>query len=182
MAKGVFMNSERKFKLLENDYFIRILGAEDEETLQHLCERCMDYYEIVEGRLPEKDAGHEILNDLPPAKEFKDKHVLGCFNENNILIAVIDIIADYPDQGEWIIGLLMIDPKERGRGLGKVLHEFIKSYVLMHKADKLRIGVVLENIKAYSFWKSLGYYKIKRVNMRCGNKDNDVVVMNLLLS
>ena len=173
------MNIESKFKLLENDYFIKLLGTEDEEIVQHLCERCIDYYEIVEGSLPEKDAGLEILNDLPPGWESKDKHVFGCFNEHNLLIAVIDIIADYPHKGEWIIGLLMIDPKERGKGLGRVLHEFIKDYVLMYKADKLRIGVVQENTNATGFWKSLGYDEIKRVNMRNGIKDNVVVVMNL---
>ena len=173
------MNSESKFKLLENDYFIKMLHVEDATIVQHLCERCIDYFEIVEGRLPEKEAGLDILNDLPPEKESKDKRVFGCFNEHHFLIAVIDILADYPDKGEWIIGLLMIDPKERGKGLGKVLHEFIKDYVLMYKADKLRIGVAQENTKVYSFWKSLGYDEIKRVNMRYGNKDNVVVVMNL---
>lgn len=80
-----------------------------------------------------------------------------------------------------MIGLLMIDPKERGKGLGKVLHKFIKDYVLMHKADKLRIGVVEENTNATGFWKSLGYDEIKRVNMSYGYKDNVVVVMNLQL-
>jgi GNAT superfamily N-acetyltransferase len=175
------MNSESKFKLLENDYFIRTLHVEDEKILQHLCERCIDYYEIVEGRLPEKDAGYEILKDLPTGWDLKDKRVFGCFNENNLLIAVIDILADYPDKGEWIIGLLMIDPIERGKGLGKLLHEFIKDYVLKYKADKLRIGVVEDNTRATSFWKSLGYYEIKRVNIQYGNKDHVVVVMNLPL-
>lgn len=175
------MNIESKFKLLENNYYIKLLGAVDEEILQHLCESCIDYYEIVEGRPPEKNAGHEILNELPPGWESKDKRVFGCFNELNLLTAVIDILADYPNKGEWMIGLLMIHPKERGTGLGKVLHEFIKDYVLMYKAHKLRIGVILENTNAIGFWKSLGYDEIKRVNMSYGYKDNVVVVMNLQL-
>jgi GNAT superfamily N-acetyltransferase len=175
------MNSEYKFKLLENNYFIRILHVEDEKILQHLCERCIDYYEIIEGRLPEKDSGYEILKDLPPGWDPKDKRVFGCFNEHDSLIAVIDLLADYPVKSEWIIGLLMINPSERGKGLGKLLHEFIKDYVLKHKADKLRIGVVEDNTTATSFWKSLGYHEIKRVNMSYGNKDHVVVVMNLPL-
>jgi GNAT superfamily N-acetyltransferase len=175
------MNTQNKFKHLQNNYSIRQLHIEDEPLIQHLCERCLDFFEIVEGRFPEKDAGLEILNDLPPGWEPKDKQVFGCFNEHNLLVAVIDILANYPDKGEWIIGLLMIDPKERRQGLGRLLHEFIKDYVLNNKAHKLRIGVVLENTKAYSFWKSLGYYEIKRVNMKYGIKEHVVAVMNLSL-
>jgi GNAT superfamily N-acetyltransferase len=175
------MNSQSKIKILDNNYFIRMLHVEDETILQHLCESCLDYFEIVEGRFPEKDAGREILNDLPPGWTFKDKRIFGCFNEQDSLIGVIDILADYPDKGEWIIGLMMIDPSERGKGLGKLLHEFIKDYVLKYKADKLRIGVVEENTKAAVFWKSLGYFEVKRVNMSYGNKDHVVVVMNLRL-
>lgn len=173
------MNSESKLTRLENNYSIRILDIEDEYIIQHLCERSIDYFEIVEGRHPEKKAGLDILIDLPPGWEPKDKQVFGCFNENNLLVAVIDILANYPDKGEWIIGLLLIDPKERRQGLGKLLHKFIKDYALMSMADKLRIGVVEENAKAYAFWKDLGYHEVKRVNMTYGNKNHVVVVMNL---
>jgi GNAT superfamily N-acetyltransferase len=175
------MNSVIKIKLPTKDYSIRVLRSQDEEIVQLLCERCLDYFEIVEGRPPEKDAGHEILNDLPEGKDFKDKHVFGCFNESDKLIAVVDIIEDYPVKGEWIIGLLMIDPEERGKGLGKALHEYIRDYVLVNGADKLRIGVVEGNEKAYRFWSALGYYEVKRITMKNGNKDNIVVVMNLLV-
>lgn len=175
------MSLESKPIHLKNGYSIRVLRIEDEQLLQHLCERCTDYFEIIEGRFPEKDASLEIIRDLPPGWEPKNKHVFGCFNEQNLLIAVMDILADYPVKDEWIIGLLMIDPTERKRGLGKLLHKFIMDYALKNKADKLRIGVALENTKAYSFWKSLGYYEIKKVDMTYGNKDHVVVVMNLSL-
>lgn len=175
------MNSKYKLDHLKNDYSIRMLNIEDEEIIQHLFESCIDYFEIVEGRHPEKGAALELLKDLPPGWESKDKRVFGCFNEHKALVALIDILADYPVKGEWIIGLLMIDPEKRGQGLGRLLHEFIKDYALINNADKLRIGVVKENTKAYAFWKGLGYDEVKKANMRYGNKDHVVVVMNLLI-
>lgn len=175
------MKLSGEIRLSNQNYSIKALHVKDEEIVQHLCEKCLDYFEVVEGGLPGKEAGHAILNDLPPDKSYSDKHVFGCFNEGGTLIAIVDIVSDYPSKGEWIIGLLMIDIAERGKGLGKTLHEYAKDYALMYGANKLRIGVVEENRKAYSFWSSLGYHEIKKVNMKNGNKDNTVVVMNLLV-
>jgi len=32
-------------------------------------------------------------------------------------------VRDYQIISEWTIGLLLLEPKERGRGLGTVIHE-----------------------------------------------------------
>ena len=111
----------------QHEYNIRLLSGDDEIDVQALCERCSDFSELIEGRPPEKDAGKSILFDLPPDKELKDKYVFGVYKENDILIAVIDIIKDYKIAGEWMIGLLMIDPSERGNSLGRKLHDLIKT-------------------------------------------------------
>lgn len=165
---------------IEN-YFLKLLTLQDEYTLQLLCERCSDYYSIVEGTFPDKNASLDILRDLPPNKSYDDKFVFGIFNDNARLVGVIDLVRNYPVEGEWIIGLLMIDPIERGKGLGKEVHNRIKEWALKSKAEKLRIGVVEDNEEAYHFWSKLGYLEIKRTNMRFGNKDKVVIIMNYQL-
>lgn len=162
-------------------YFMKRLTAEDENSLQELCGRCSDYYTVVEGRSPSKDAAHEILTELPPNKEYKDKFVVGVCNQNAELVGVIDVVRDYPEMGEWMIGLLMIDPAERNNGLGRRIHRHLVEGVSRLKGDKLRIGVVEDNHGAYCFWRKLGYEEIKRVNMKVGDKENVVIVMNYKL-
>jgi len=54
------MSFDRKIKCGSSEYLIKELSSEDGDSLQKLCERCADYYEIVEGRLPLKSAGYEI--------------------------------------------------------------------------------------------------------------------------
>ena len=111
----------------------------------------------------------------------KDKYVFGVYNENNILVAVIDMIKDYKAVGEWMLGLLMIDPSERGNSLGRKLHDLIKNWVLEEHGSVLRIGVVKDNIRGYKFWCEMGYAEVDRVNRTYGLKEHIVIVMNLVL-
>ena len=166
---------------LDNEYSIKILSKEDENKVQELCEKCSDFFMLIEGRLPEKNAGYEILNDLPPKKELKDKYVFGVYKDSTYLVAVVDFVKDYKIIGEWLIGLLMIDPSERGKGLGERIHDFLKNTVMEFHAHKLRIGVVEENHRAYNFWIGLGYIEVNRVNVKYGNNHQTVIVMNYFL-
>jgi GNAT superfamily N-acetyltransferase len=161
-----------------NDYTVKLLSCNDENSVQALCERCCDFSLLIEGRLPEKDAGHEILFDLPPDKDLKDKYVFGIYKENDYIIAVIDLIKDYKVPGEWTLGLMMIDPDERGNGLGRKLHEFVKAWVSESQGRVLRIGVVEENYRAHKFWIEMGYSEVDRVKAKYGNKEHIVIFMN----
>ncbi len=167
-------------KIGQHEYNIRLLSGDDEIDVQDLCERCSDFFELTEGRPPEKDAGKSILFDLPPGKAMKDKFVFGVYKKN-VLIAVIDMVKDYKATGEWIIGLLMLDPNERGNNLGRKLHDYIKGWVLEEHGRALRIGVVDDNHRGYKFWCKMGYIEVDRVKMAYGNKEHTVKVMNLFL-
>jgi ribosomal protein S18 acetylase RimI-like enzyme len=173
------MLQEYKINIGNNEYTIRLLSCVDEFSVQALCERCSDFSMLIEGRLPENYAGHEILFDLPPNKDLKDKFVFGAYKENDFLIAIIDLVKDYKVNGEWTLGLMMIDPNERGNGLGRRLHEFAKALVLESKGKSLRIGVVEENKRAYKFWVEMGYTEVNRVKAKYGNKEHVIIVMNL---
>jgi ribosomal protein S18 acetylase RimI-like enzyme len=172
-------NMDVKILNSQKEYSIRILNIGDENIVQVLCEQCPDYFKIVKNEKPGKDAGHEILTDLPPGKNLSDKFVFGFFNADGKLIAVADVVRGWKDEDEWTIGLLLIHPAERGRGLGKTIHEFIKNFAKTNDAVKLRIGVVEQNIKAINFWTKQGYQKIERVKRKYGNNDSLVIIMGL---
>jgi len=164
----------------KHEYNIRLLSGDDETDVQNLCERCSDFFELSEGRPPEKEAGKNLLFDLPPGKTMKDKFVFGVYKKN-VLIAIIDMVKDYKATGEWIIGLFMLDPKERGKSLGRKLHDSIKDWVLEEHGRALRIGVLEDNLRGYQFWCKMGYIEVDCVKMTYGNKEHNVKVMNLFL-
>ncbi|MCT4594548.1 MAG: GNAT family N-acetyltransferase [Anaeromicrobium sp.] len=175
------MDFKSKVVLNDEDYIIKIINSDYEDILQQLCERCSDYFQIERDDCPSINEGYEILNMLPPDKKYSDKFVFGVFNKKSYLVGVVDIVKDYPVKGEYMLGLMLIDPIERGRGLGKKLHHFLIEWSINLEADKLRIGVVEKNYKAYEFWKSRGYEEVKRTKLKHGNKENNVIVMNYLI-
>jgi GNAT superfamily N-acetyltransferase len=119
--------------------------------------------------------------DLPPEKTLKDKYSYGVF-ENSSLIAAIDVVSDYPEKGEWIIGLLLIHPKARNIGLGKRIHDIVKKVAKNKGAEKLRIGVVKQNINALTYWNKIGYKQIEIIPpKKIGIIESKVVVMNYKL-
>jgi GNAT superfamily N-acetyltransferase len=44
-----------------------------------------------------------------------------------------------------MIGLLLIDPAERGKGLGKRVHELLTEWAIKLGAKSFRIGVIENN-------------------------------------
>lgn len=161
-----------------DSYIIREMNEKDEAAIQDLCERCFEFNILTEGQMPGEKAGYEILNDLPPGKELKDKKVLGVYDED-LLVAVVEMVKDYKVPGEWIIGLFMIDPVRRGNNLGSAIHNYIREFVALNGGSLLRIGVIEKNAKGLNFWKKLGYREVERKEQTFGKKEHTVIVMNL---
>ena len=162
----------------EEYYEIRLLGARNEAELQDLCERCHEFALLTEGQMPGPKAGFDILNDLPPGKEVEDKRVFGVYDKEQ-LVGVVEMVKDYKTAGEWIIGLLLVDPARRGMNLGGAIHDYIKDYVSLNGGYLLRIGVIEENARGLNFWKRLGYKEVERKQQTFGKKNHTVIVMNL---
>ena len=166
---------------LQDGYKSKVLTVENIKLVELLCEKCSDYYILHDGILPSTEEAKEIFTAIPPNKSYDDKFVLGIFNYNNELIGIVDIVKDFPIIGEWMLGLMLIEPKARGNGLGKVVHESLVKWAKNLGAKSFRIGVIEENCKGINFWNNLGYKKIKEVNMDFKAKKHVVNVMRLKL-
>lgn len=165
---------------LANGYKITQLYKQDIDTVEELCNKCSDYYILSGGALPTKDDVSALFTELPPNKNLEDKILLGVYKSNK-LIGIIDIIRDYPIKSEWTIGLLLLEPEERGKGLGAIIHEALIKRARHLGAKRFSIGVIEDNNKAFSFWSKLGYEKIRDINMDIGSKKQEVKLMRLEL-
>jgi len=164
---------------LINGYKINLIGIDKHEIIEKLCEKCSDYYILHDGILPSKENIAEIFNTLPPNKNYEDKFILGIYKFDNELVGIIDVVRDFPTAGVWMLGLMLIEPKERGKGLGKIVHEALDKWAINLGAKSFRIGVIEENKKGINFWSDLGYTKIKQVTIDFTEKTHIVNVMTL---
>lgn len=161
---------------LINGYKIKKLSIQDIDIVEELCNKCSDYFILSGGTLPTKDDVNNLFTDLPPNKNLEDKFLFGIYKSNN-LIGIIDIIRNYPTVSEWTIGLLLLEPKERGRGLGTVIHEALVRWAKSLGAKRFRIGVINDNDSACRFWTNLGYVKVKEISMDIVSKKHIVNIM-----
>ena len=177
------MKTETAFDIGLQDYSVHQLLLEDIVAIQVLCEKCLDFMLLVDGRPAEPKGVEEDFLSVPPGKSFDDKFVFGIMNQQNEMIGLLDTLRWYPDEKTWWIGLLLFTPETRSQGIGqKVLHGFVE-YVRLSGAQAIMLGVVEENTLAYKFWIKMGFEFVRKTEPRkSGNKMQAVSIMRRSLS
>jgi len=155
---------------------MKILKEEDICHIKSLCERSKDYFFMDQGVEPNELTAIEILESLPPKIQKEDKHVIGYFDKEKGLVALVDLIKNYPTLKEWTLGLLLLDPSFRKKGIGAQIHKKIVSWISAQNGTSIRIGV-LENNKAVNFWEKIGYHSISNSVLKRENKEERMILI-----
>lgn len=166
--------------ILDNKYLIKPITSLNHNEIKDLYELCQDYHMMCSG----KKATDEDIDKIfiySDKKTRENSLTLGVYNGSGVLIGMVDIFKNYPENATWMIGLLLLSPNERNKELGKIIHKQLKRYALNQGVKIFRIGVVEENIKARKFWGSLGYKKVSSVTMSIGNKEQIIDILNLVI-
>ena len=74
----------------------------------------------------------------------------------------MDLVDGYPSERIWFIGLLLVHPDFRGKGLGRCITESTQSAAEENQVEALMLGVLKCNTAALRFWKSLGFEEVER--------------------
>jgi ribosomal protein S18 acetylase RimI-like enzyme len=172
------MTDTHIFSIDDVDYFLKELQPESAESLQKLFEQCADYAMIVEGEDVSPSAAQETFEDVPPGRSTRDKFVYGLLDRNGNIVGVLEGMRHYPDETAWWIGLFMLSPEVRGRGLGRRLIQNFSTFVRSKQGASIMLGVVEENEAAYHFWQKLGFELVRKTEPRLfGRKTQTVYVM-----
>jgi GNAT superfamily N-acetyltransferase len=146
---------------------IRALDKADLDRLQDLLVRCSDFIELGTGGPPHPEDAADLLSATPPDRSRKDKLVLGLWLTDDAagdsaatgdeLAGVLDIVRGYPEESAWFLGLLLLTPELRGRGLGERIYRRVEEWVREQGAATIHLGVLERNPDARRFWERLGY-------------------------
>ncbi|MEQ8221930.1 MAG: GNAT family N-acetyltransferase [Candidatus Eremiobacterota bacterium] len=159
-------------------YFVRHLESEDGDDIQSLCENCSDYFELVTGLPPGPSEGQNLFFSLPPGRDLSDKIFAGIFDRNEKLFGLMDVIRDYPQAGVWHVGLMLLHPEKRGKGLGRDIYKSFEKWARNSGANTIRLGVAEQNEGAVKFWTRAGFDVVeKRKPEKTGNKMSVIIVM-----
>ena len=147
---------------------VGLLGEADGDELDALLIRCTDFMRMSEGQAPVQGDGHLLLEERPQDAPDVEKQVLGVF-DGPCLIGVIDVLRDYPAEGVWYLGLMLIEPARRREGLGTAAFAALKDWILAQGARALRLAVIDENAGSYRFWTRLGFRDLGTVEQDLGH-------------
>lgn len=154
------------------------LSSSDEAELQRFFERAPNYFMAVNGEPATPTEAHEELQGLLPAGwACRRMYWLGYRDQENQLVAVVNIAADLLAVGVWHIGLLLVDACLHGTGLARQLHADLEAWAAGNGAQWLRLTVVIGNAKAERFWPTLGYVQVRtREGITMGRQVNNVSI------
>jgi GNAT superfamily N-acetyltransferase len=124
--------------------------------------RCADYFMLQDGVAPTLADAHALFTDVPPEKEVHDQIVLG-WRCGEDLKAVASILPNYPCDGTWYLGFMIVDVDLRGRGLGRSIYAAIEQWAAQRGATEIRLAVLEANQAGACFWRSLGFREVRRV-------------------
>lgn len=149
------MGKRRIFlKKFSSIYQIRYLTKEDLSCLLKLCQTNPYYYKHCPPN-PTFETLKKDMTALPPRTTKKDKKYVGFFKGNE-LIAVLDLILNYPNSETCFIGFFMLHKKYQGRGIGSQIIQDVLEY-LASFYKTVRLGHVATNKQAKKFWFKNGF-------------------------
>ena len=133
------------------------VGDSDTHLLQPLLDRCEDYHQLVYGRPALPDQARSIPSERPPGLAPGQAHLIALRDAQGGLAGVLEALRDFPAQGEWYIGLLLLAPEARGQGRGEAVLSAYEAHVRANGGRLLRLAVVEHNTAARRFWERMGF-------------------------
>jgi GNAT superfamily N-acetyltransferase len=129
------------------------IGEVARAELPALYERCAEFVQL--------DPEARKLDYLPPGYTIEASVLRGIY-EDARLVGIYGLILGYPKGDAWWIGLLMLEPSARGRGVGR---EVLTCIFQDGEAAGVRIfwiAVHEQNEPALRFWGRFGFAETNR--------------------
>ena len=155
---------------LSKRYHVRRLDKNDVDMIYEIMSKNDIYYQYH----PPFVTKESILDDmtvLPPGKSNADKFYIGFFEEES-LVAVMDLILDYPAKDIAFIGLFMTNTQYQNKGVGTEIIGEVKRYLKSSGCKEMRLGVDKGNPQSYSFWRKNSFAIID---------ENEYIYMRLMI-
>ncbi|MFE9447649.1 GNAT family N-acetyltransferase [Streptomyces sp. NPDC006739] len=103
---------------------VREPGPADEAPLLALFEECEDWFVAATG-LPSGPGDVQSLFYSLPEGASPDDKVLLVVERDGVVTGLLDAVRNHPEPGSVAVGMFLLAPWARGRGLGRAVAEFL---------------------------------------------------------
>ena len=133
---------------------------------QGLYDRCRDFAFLTNGVAFSSMAAREEFEIVPKGKTTQDVYIFGLFDGHNRLSGTITSLKYYPDNRTWWLGLMMLAPEHRNRGLGTDFYRGFERWVSMQDVTQISLCVIEANKLGLGFWSKMGFEIISKTPPR----------------
>lgn len=156
------MSEIMDIEMLSDKYHVRKLDEKDLEQIYELSCGNVLFYEYHPPFVT-RESIIEDMQALPPGKCCEDKFYIGFYDDGH-LVAVMDLIRNFPEKGIAFIGLFMVDSKYQGKGIGSAIIQECISSLTGWGYQAVRLGVDIGNPQSMAFWSKNGFVAISKDN------------------
>ena len=156
------MNNYSLPEALSSAFHVRKLAYADLDDIFGLCCKNEIFYRFH----PPVVTFESILEDmqaLPPGKTYADKYYIGFFREDR-LVAVMDLILDYPKAGIAFIGFFMMNIRYQGKQIGSSIIGEVAQYLKDAGKRAIRLAIDKANPQSTHFWKKNGFTVLREID------------------
>lgn len=125
-----------------------------------------EFFILTDGLAPSSTAAREEFDDVPEGKTTDDVYIFGLFDARSNLLGAIAGVRYYPDCQTWWIGLMMLAPEQRGRGLGADFYRAFEHWVSAQGISQISLVAIEANESGLQFWKRMGFEVIRKTPPR----------------
>lgn len=140
---------------LSQEYYSRILDTKDAAKILKLMKSNPQFFDDVKSE-PSLRLIQADLVRTPSFAGLNQKFYVGFF-KNEELIAIADILLDYPEKQTVWIELIMVDGYEQNNGVGSSILKDIEAELARAGFAHIELGVRLRNYQGQQFVKKNGY-------------------------
>lgn len=133
-----------------------IEAARDGAAVRALFAAAADYVDLIEGRPPDAATLADFWQGAPPGADPAATLRLGLF-EAGALAGVAELAFGFPEPADAYLGLMLLVPAARGRGLGRRLLAEVTAAARARGARRLLLAVAEANPRARTFWAREGF-------------------------
>jgi ribosomal protein S18 acetylase RimI-like enzyme len=162
------------------DFTALPLGDSDLGSLHRLCVRSSEFYGLIGDEQAAETAAAEILGPLDEPYANGTRHVFGLLEAGEVF-AVADLLQGHPTSNDWVIGLLLVDPAHRRKGIGRQLACAIIEWIAGNGGTVVRLVVQQQNLGALRFWKRLGFEVEYETETAVGQRSSAAWVLAMCL-
>ena len=110
------------------------------------------------GKLADDESILSAMLSVPDGFNIEDKFYAALCLDGKA-IAIIDLLAGYPNKGDLWLGLLLVHGNMHGKGLGAIITNGVVQGAKWAGFDNLRLGVIEANTDAVRFWEKMGFVR-----------------------